>query len=103
MSQNPDAESSPKPSDERTPLLRREDDDEDEQASEATLLADGQRSPGSQHEEAALLEPPRQPRTKSWYIWRLFWFVVVALVLAFFIKGWIEADDVDVRDFYLLT
>ncbi|KAK8010165.1 hypothetical protein PG990_009130 [Apiospora arundinis] len=52
-----------------------------------------------QHEAAALLEPqphesPRQ-RTRSWWFWRILWAVLAALVLAVFIKGWIDAKDVE--------
>ncbi len=42
-------------------------------------------------------EEPKQVTTASWYIWRMFWFIVTALVLALFIKGWIDAgSDVNV-------
>jgi uncharacterized membrane protein YraQ (UPF0718 family) len=38
-------------------------------------------------------------KNASWYIWRIFWAIVAALVLAVFIKGWIDAGgDVDVGD-----
>ncbi|KAK7957971.1 mitochondrial carrier domain-containing protein, partial [Apiospora saccharicola] len=52
-----------------------------------------------QHEAAALLEPqpqesPKQ-RTKAWWFWRILWTVLAALVLAVFIKGWVDAKDVD--------
>jgi hypothetical protein len=98
MSSSTEVERSPK-SDERTPLLEGSgggvEAAQNDQASERTLL-NGRESPDDEHEEAALLEPPPQPRTKWWYIWRAFWFVLAALVLAFFIKGWIEADDVEV-------
>jgi hypothetical protein len=39
-----------------------------------------------------------EPTPASWWIWRVFWFIVAALVLALFIKGWIDAgSDVNVR------
>ncbi|ELU39083.1 metalloendopeptidase [Rhizoctonia solani AG-1 IA] len=63
-------------SSERTPLLQ----------SEPTA---------DEHEQAALLEPQPEPKTKSWYAWRLFWALLAAAVLGIFIKGWIDADDVD--------
>lgn len=82
----PASSRSPKPSDaeagtETTPLL-------------ASRAEDG----ADQHEEAELLEPPQSEakRTKSWWFWRILWTVLAALVLAFFIKGWIDADDVEV-------
>lgn len=38
-----------------------------------------------------------EPKTRSWYLWRLFWVLVAALVLGVFIQGWINAGgDVDV-------
>lgn len=57
-----------------------------------------------QHEEAALLAPPPQEeaeatdnkRTKSWWFWRGLWSLLAALFLALFIKGWVDARDVDV-------
>ena len=34
----------------------------------------------------------------SWYVWRILWAIVAAIVLVVFIKGWIDAgSDVDVR------
>lgn len=39
-----------------------------------------------------------EPTPASWYLWRLLWVIVAALVLALFIKGWIDAgSDVNVR------
>lgn len=32
----------------------------------------------------------------SWYAWRLFWTIIAAFVLVIFIKGWIDAGDVNV-------
>ncbi|KAF8599992.1 mitochondrial carrier [Ceratobasidium sp. AG-I] len=54
-------------------------------------------------ERAPLLEQPShgddaplsQPRTWGWYVWRGFWVVFAAVILGVFIKGWIDADDVD--------
>ncbi|KAF3762695.1 mitochondrial carrier [Cryphonectria parasitica EP155] len=70
----------PPPDTEETPLLASQaDEDRDE------------------HQEAALLEPPQNEtrRTKSWWFWRILWAVVAALILAVFIKGWVDAKDVD--------
>ncbi|KAH6608596.1 hypothetical protein Trco_001942 [Trichoderma cornu-damae] len=42
---------------------------------------------------------PQENGKKSarWYLWRIFWAIVAALVLAVFIRGWIDADgDVSV-------
>lgn len=62
------------------------------------LLASRAEEGRDEHEEAALLEPPRNEarRTKSWWFWRILWAVLAALLLAVFIKGWVDARDVDV-------
>ncbi|KUI66442.1 hypothetical protein VM1G_02174 [Cytospora mali] len=68
------------------------------QYTEQTPLLASQAEEGrNEHEEAALLEPPQNEskRTKSWWFWRILWAVLAALLLAVFIKGWIDADDVD--------
>ncbi|CAG8978596.1 hypothetical protein HYALB_00010957 [Hymenoscyphus albidus] len=39
---------------------------------------------------------PKQPRSRSWWLWRVFWGVVGCLILALFVKGWVDAGgDVD--------
>jgi hypothetical protein len=39
----------------------------------------------------------KSKKQASWYIWRAFWAIVATLVLAVFIKGWVDAGgDVDV-------
>lgn len=72
----------PPPYTEQTPLLASQADDE----------------PRDQHEDAALLEPPQAEtrRSKSWWFWRVLWAVLAVLLLAVFIKGWVDAKDVDV-------
>ncbi|KAH6655196.1 mitochondrial carrier domain-containing protein [Truncatella angustata] len=95
MAHQDDVERASAKTTERTPLLQevRPIPIDDDQASESTLRDDRQ-SPHNEHEEAALLEPqPRKERTKRWYIWRAFWVVLGALVLALFIKGWVDAGD----------
>ncbi|KUJ08750.1 mitochondrial carrier [Mollisia scopiformis] len=43
-------------------------------------------------------EEPKRTSQTSWYLWRIFWFIVAALVLAVFIKGWIDAGgDFDLK------
>jgi len=65
---------------------------------ETPLLADAhnQQDHDSDHQE--LEDVPEQKRKQvSWYLWRVFWTIVAALILAAFIKGWIDAgSDVDV-------
>ncbi|PSR77522.1 mitochondrial carrier domain-containing protein [Coniella lustricola] len=76
------------PATEHTPLLasQQQADEQPERDAEA-----------QQHDEAALLEPPQSEarRTNSWWFWRILWAVAAALVLAVFIKGWVDAKDVD--------
>lgn len=62
------------------------------------LLASQHEEGRDEHEEASLLEPPQNEskRTKVWWFWRVLWAVLAALLLAVFIKGWIDAEDVDV-------
>ena len=83
-------------SNEQTPLLVERRASEPEHEHEHTPLLDGQEPPGDEHEQAALLEPPAWKRTKGWWFWRIFWTIVAALILAVFIKGWIDADDTHV-------
>lgn len=50
------------------------------------------------HQTDQQLDPKgHDQKQTSWYVWRVFWAIVVAIVLAVFIKGWIDAGgDVDV-------
>lgn len=62
---------------------------------EETPLLDGgaELTNEEQEEDPKKPEPPRA----SWWLWRLLWFIVAALILAVFIKGWIDAgSDVNV-------
>ncbi|KAG0650840.1 hypothetical protein D0Z07_2282 [Hyphodiscus hymeniophilus] len=70
-------------------------------ADEQTPLLDGQSGDLDADQQSLqsvenVEEGPVKKKKLSWYIWRIFWAVVVILVLAFFIKGWIDAGaDVD--------
>ncbi|KAF3023169.1 hypothetical protein E8E14_014140 [Neopestalotiopsis sp. 37M] len=97
MARDEDVERGSLKGDERTPLLREippvaiEEDEDEHQSGPASQNVRGRRD---ELDESSLLEPPPpQPRTKGWWAWRIFWFLVAALVLALFIKGWIDADD----------
>lgn len=93
---------------ERTPLLAKHQQQQQTQSAplrqiepipENDMRSNEPNEGDEQHEAAALLEPhpqesPRQ-RTKSWWFWRILWTVLGALVLAVFIKGWVDAKDVD--------
>ena len=71
-------------SNEETPLI-------DE---ETPLLEDSQIDQQREQDDE---EPKPEPGRASWWIWRVFWGMVTVLVLAAFIKGWIDAGgDVDV-------
>ncbi|TVY83878.1 hypothetical protein LSUE1_G001800 [Lachnellula suecica] len=72
--EDPESQNIPNEHDEQTPLLG--DDQPDHQPDEDV--------------------PESKPRKASWYIWRLFWVIFVALILGVFIKGWIDSGgDVD--------
>ncbi|EMR62517.1 putative mitochondrial carrier protein [Eutypa lata UCREL1] len=100
MAVNSDPESQ-RGSDEQTPLLgdRRTSETEEQQQHEqqheqTPLLEEQEPPPRDEHEEAALLEPPAPgKRTWGWWAWRAFWTILVAVILAVFIKGWIDADN----------
>lgn len=63
-----------------------------EQTEQSPLLGDHQS--GQQPDEDAV---EKGGRTTSWWVWRGFWVIVAALVLALFIKGWVDAGgDVEV-------
>ena len=64
--------------------------DEQTQTEQTPLLGDARSDEQPEQKE-------KEPRKASWYIWRVFWAIIVALVLALFIKGWIDAgSDVNV-------
>lgn len=49
-----------------------------------------------QEEDEATSEPEKTS-SKTWnYVWRSFWCLFALLVIAVFVKGWIDADDVNV-------
>jgi len=48
-------------------------------------------------ESDEIIDQPEKAASKTWYyVWRGILAVFAILVIAVFIKGWIEADDVDV-------
>lgn len=66
-----------------------------EPTEQTALLGDHQSGHGS--EPASEDEPKPERRPLSWYIWRLFWLLIAAFILAVFIKGWVDAGgDVEV-------
>jgi len=85
---------------EQTPLLG--DRDAGDRQPEERRQSEDQESDGRPTHDAHADEdddPKAEPGPKklSWYLWRLFWILVVALIASLFIKGWIDAgSDVDV-------
>jgi hypothetical protein len=69
--------------DERAPLLAHQ---------EARLDA----HPATETEDVADIEPEKTASRTWHYIWRGFWVIFAIFVIAVFVKGWIEADDVNV-------
>ncbi|KAL5092352.1 hypothetical protein Trisim1_001608 [Trichoderma cf. simile WF8] len=47
---------------------------------------------GEQSEQPRLEPQKNDKKPTSWYLWRIFWVILAALVLAVFIKGWVDAD-----------
>ncbi|QDS70792.1 hypothetical protein FKW77_004325 [Venturia effusa] len=67
---------------------------------ETPLLADQRTQSigeGSDQNELGTPDDKRaQSRSRSWYLWRVFWALIVALIIGVFIQGWINAGgDVD--------
>ncbi|RDI81032.1 hypothetical protein Vi05172_g8979 [Venturia inaequalis] len=62
---------------------------------EETPLLANQRADSTEQSEH---DPASEPKTRSWYLWRLFWLLIAALIIGVFIQGWINAGgDVDYR------
>ena len=60
---------------------------------ETPLLANESAYPDSSSEgssEGSDDEP--QERAPSWYIWRVLWLLAGLLIVALFVKGWVDAD-----------
>lgn len=72
--------------------MAREDVESQVSHSENTPLLVGERSGQPRPEEQE-----SDKRSYQWYLWRMLWALVAAVVLGVFIKGWIDADgDVNV-------
>lgn len=81
MASHREAEATPVP-DERAPLLAHPRARPETYASPETDEPD--------------LEPEKTTSKTWWYVWRGFWVVSAILIIAVFVKGWIDADDVNV-------
>uniref|UniRef100_A0A4E9EG36 Mitochondrial carrier protein n=1 Tax=Gibberella zeae TaxID=5518 RepID=A0A4E9EG36_GIBZA len=79
MSSRSDPEA-PARNDEQTPLLR-------DQHIETEQVGN--------NESEIVPAPTPEKRTTSWYAWRIFWTILVIVVLAVFIKGWIDSDETE--------
>jgi len=61
---------------------------------EAPLLQERQLS---DDDEQSPTRKDTTPKTRSWYLWRIFWALLAVSVLAVFVKGWVDAGgDVEV-------
>lgn len=80
MASHRDVETGPVP-DERAPLLGQQRPEQNQSTSP---------------EDEASPKPQSEASKRREYGWRGFWIVVTILIVAIFVKGWIEADDVDV-------
>lgn len=43
--------------------------------------------------EQQLDQPENSPKPTSFYVWRIVWVTLAALLIGVFIKGWIEGSD----------
>lgn len=50
-------------------------------------------------EDDSAPEPQSEASKRREYGWRGFWIIVTILIVAVFVKGWIESDDVDVSSY----
>jgi hypothetical protein len=82
MAPHQDVEAGPA-ADERAPLLGHQ-------------RSEGANASSSSSQEEAIPKPQSEASKRRAYGWRGFWIVVAILIIAAFVKGWIEADDVDV-------
>ncbi|TDZ19331.1 Mitochondrial RNA-splicing protein MRS4 [Colletotrichum orbiculare MAFF 240422] len=97
MSAQQDIESQRQPSDERTPLLGAAAQDEEANRQPAPD-GDNDRARSGDPEQVYLIAPnpeeeEKPKRTAGWWLWRGFWAILAILILAVFIKGWIDAKD----------
>jgi len=94
MTNESDIENQRAGADEETPLLRsdgRQPVDSAPDAEPDSAEFSDQTSPPPE-------EDKKRERRFSWYFWRIFWFIVAVLIIAVFVKGWVDAGgDVDVR------
>ncbi|KAF6811932.1 mitochondrial carrier protein [Colletotrichum musicola] len=101
MSAEADVENQRQSTDEQTPLLGRSAGDEEaanRQASPDRRDGDDERRESVDPEQVYLIAPnpeeeEKPKRTTGWWLWRAFWAVLAILVLAVFIKGWVDAKD----------
>lgn len=69
-----------------------------EQTEQTPLLGDHQSGQQGEADREGEDEVEKRSRLTSWWLWRGFWVIIASLVLAVFVKGWIDAGgDVEVR------
>lgn len=67
-----------------------------ERGEQAPLLGNSHR-PVDEDERPLSPKPQHEKATRSGYVWRVVWAILAIFVLAVFIKGWIDAEETDVR------
>lgn len=73
----------------------------DVEADERAPLLASPRTDEATSAQEEVSEPQSEASKRREYGWRGFWIVVAILAIAFFVKGWIDADDVDVSRGFL--
>jgi hypothetical protein len=69
-----------------------------QRSTEQTPLLAEQPQDSARDEADNEAEPePTPKRPKSWYAWRIFWAVLAIVILAVFIKGWVDSDSKEVN------
>ncbi|KAL5328715.1 hypothetical protein ACEPPN_002218 [Leptodophora sp. 'Broadleaf-Isolate-01'] len=62
-----------------------------EQTEQTPLLGDHQSGQQGEADREGEDEVEKRSRLTSWWLWRGFWVIIASLVLAVFVKGWIDA------------
>ncbi|KAL0943480.1 mitochondrial carrier protein [Colletotrichum truncatum] len=101
MAAQADLENQRQQTDERTPLLgsSAENEEANQEPSRNRSERDDEHDVNEDSEQGYLIPPEddneeeKPQRTTGWWLWRAFWAVLAIVVLAVFIKGWVDAKD----------
>lgn len=78
-------------------MAERTNTESSREADERSALLGDQHSQHEDGEQTPLLDTSAEEgRSKSWYAWRIFWAILLAVIIGVFIKGWIDSDETDV-------